>query len=88
MPPARQPDQISRTHEYLTRDEVERTVTAARQAGGRLAERAPLLIMMVWRHRFQASELTALFNKRVVLIATAQAQKAADYVLNHESTVD
>jgi hypothetical protein len=44
--------------------------------------------MMAWRHRFQASESTALFNKRTVVMATAQAQKAADYVLNHESTVD
>jgi hypothetical protein len=34
LPPARQPNQASRTPEYLTRDEVERMITAARQAGG------------------------------------------------------
>jgi hypothetical protein len=45
VPPARQPNQTSRTREYLTPDEVEWMVTAARQAGGRLVERDALLIM-------------------------------------------
>lgn len=60
QPPIRQPNQASRTREYLTPDEVERMITAARQAGGRLAERDSLLIMMAYRHGLRASELIAL----------------------------
>ena len=60
QPPIRQPNQASRTREYLTPDEVERMITAARRAGGRLAERDALLIMMAYRHGFRASELIAL----------------------------
>ncbi len=59
-PPIRQRNQASRAREYLTPDEVERLVTAARQAGGRLADRDALLIMMAYRHGFRASELIAL----------------------------
>jgi integrase len=60
LPPVRQPNQASRTREYLTPDEVERMITAARRADGRLAERDSLLIMMAYRHGFRASELIAL----------------------------
>jgi type 1 fimbriae regulatory protein FimB/type 1 fimbriae regulatory protein FimE len=60
QPPIRQPNQASRTREYLTPNEVERMTTAARRAGGRLAERDALLIMMAYRHGFRASELIAL----------------------------
>jgi integrase len=60
LPPIRQPNQASRTREYLTRDEVERMIVAARHAGGRLAERDTLLIMVAYRHGFRASELIAL----------------------------
>jgi type 1 fimbriae regulatory protein FimB/type 1 fimbriae regulatory protein FimE len=60
QPPVRQPNQASRTREYLTPDEVERMITAARRADGRLAERDALLIMMAYRHGFRASELIAL----------------------------
>jgi integrase len=60
QPPVRQPNQASRTREYLTPGEVERMVTAARRAGGRLAERDSLLIMMAYRHGLRASELIAL----------------------------
>ena len=35
-------------------------ITAARQAGGRLAERDALLIMMAYRHGLRASELSVL----------------------------
>jgi integrase len=35
-------------------------LTAARRAGGRLAERDSLLIMAAYRHGFRASELIAL----------------------------
>jgi len=59
-PPTRQPNQTSRSREYLTPDAVERMITAARQAGGRLAEHDALLIIMAWRHGFRASELIAL----------------------------
>ena len=60
LPPTRQPNQASRTREYLTPDEVERMITAARHAGGRLAERDALLIMTAYRHGLRASELIAL----------------------------
>lgn len=46
LPPIRQPNQARRTREHLTSDEVQRMMTAARRAGGRLAERDALLIMM------------------------------------------
>jgi len=60
QPPIRQPNQASRTREHLTPDEVERIIVAARRAGGRLADRDALLIMMAYRHGFRASELIAL----------------------------
>jgi integrase len=60
LPPIRQRNQASRTREYLTPDEVERMVVAARRAGGRLADRDALLIMTAYRHGFRASELIAL----------------------------
>jgi integrase len=60
QPPIRQPNQASRTREYLTPDEVERMITAARRGGGRLAERDALLIIMAHRHGIRASELIAL----------------------------
>ena len=60
QPPTRQPNGASRTREYLTADEVEQMITAARQGGGRLAERDALLIMVAYRHGLRASELTAL----------------------------
>ena len=60
LPPTRQPNEASRTREYLTPDEVERIIVAARHAGGRLANRDALLIMMAYRHGFRASELIAL----------------------------
>jgi type 1 fimbriae regulatory protein FimB/type 1 fimbriae regulatory protein FimE len=59
-PPVRQPNQATRTREHLTPDEVERLMTAARQAGGRLAERDTLLIMMAYRHGLRASELAGM----------------------------
>jgi type 1 fimbriae regulatory protein FimE len=59
LPPTRQPNQASRTREYLTPDEVERMIVAARRASGRLAERDALLIMTTYRHGLRASELIA-----------------------------
>jgi integrase len=60
LPPVRQPNKASRTREFLTPDEVERMIGAARRAGGRLAERDALLIMTAYRHGLRASELIAL----------------------------
>jgi type 1 fimbriae regulatory protein FimB/type 1 fimbriae regulatory protein FimE len=60
QPPTRQRNQASRTREYLTPDEVERMIVAARRAAGRLADRDALLIMIAYRHGFRASELIAL----------------------------
>jgi type 1 fimbriae regulatory protein FimB/type 1 fimbriae regulatory protein FimE len=60
QPPIRQRNQESRSREYLTPDEVERMIVATRQAGGRLADRDALLIMMAYRHGLRASELVAL----------------------------
>jgi integrase len=57
QPPIRQRNWASRTREYLTPDEVARMIVAERHAGGRLAERDALLIMMTYRHGFRASEL-------------------------------
>jgi integrase len=60
QPPVRQRNQASRTREYLTPDEVDRMITTARRAGGRLAERDALLVMIAYRHDLLASELIAL----------------------------
>jgi len=60
QPPTRQPNSASRTREHLTPDEVERMITAARGADGRLAERDALLILLGYRHGLRASELIAL----------------------------
>ena len=60
LPPIRQRNQASRTREYLTPHEVERMIVAARHAGGRLAERDALSIMLAYRHGLRASELIAL----------------------------
>jgi integrase len=60
QPPTRQRNDATRTREYLTPDEVDRMITATRQASGRLAERDALLIMIAYRHGLRASELIAL----------------------------
>src|SRR5260370_8293033 len=69
LPPIRQNNQASRTREYLTPEEVERMIVAARRAGGRLTERDALLIMMAYRHGFRASELIALRWEQIDLKA-------------------
>ena len=60
LPPIRQRNQATRTREHLTPDEVQRMITAARHAGGRLADRDALLVMVAYRHGLRASELIAL----------------------------
>ena len=69
LPPIRQRNQASRTREYLTPSEVERMIVAARHAGGRLAERDALSIMMAYRHGLRASELIALRWEQIDLKA-------------------
>jgi type 1 fimbriae regulatory protein FimE len=56
----RQQNQAVRTREHLTPEEVERLIIAARQTGGRVAERDALLILMAYRHGLRASELAQL----------------------------
>ena len=51
-------DPLSR--DYLTKDEVEAMIAAAKKACGRTADRDALLIMLAYRHGLRASELTAL----------------------------
>src|SRR5262249_23793894 len=70
-PPPRQSNQASRRHEHLTPDEVERMIAAAHQAGGRVAERDALLIMMAYRHGLRASELAGLRWDQIGLKAGA-----------------
>jgi type 1 fimbriae regulatory protein FimB/type 1 fimbriae regulatory protein FimE len=60
QPPTHQRNDVSRTREYLTPEEVERMVTAVRQAGSRLAKSDALLIMIAYRHGLRASEIIAL----------------------------
>src|SRR6266851_7912552 len=69
LPPIRQRNQASRTREYLTPNEVERMIVAARHAGGRLAERDALSIMMAYRHGLRAAELIALRWEQIDLKA-------------------
>jgi integrase len=59
-PPGRQPNDASQRRVYLTADEVERIILAARRTDGTLAERDAMLIMMAYRHGFRASQLIAL----------------------------
>ena len=69
LPPIRQRNRASRTREYLTPNEVERMIVAARHADGRLAERDALSIMMAYRHGLRASELIALRWEQIDLKA-------------------
>ncbi len=59
-PPVRRRNAETRSREYLTPGEVERMIIAARRAGGRMAERDALLILLAYRHGLRAGELIAL----------------------------
>ena len=48
------------SRDYLTRDEVDAMIAAARKAGGRTAERNALLIMLAYRQGLRATEVTSL----------------------------
>jgi integrase len=54
----RRPNAALRSREYLTSDEVERLITAAKQ--GRWGHRDATLLLVAYRHGLRASELTDL----------------------------
>ena len=59
LPPKRLPNKVVRTREYLTPDEVEGLITAAKNTG-RHGHRDATLILLEYRHGFRVSELIAL----------------------------
>lgn len=67
-PPRRVPNAARRPREYLTADEVDRLVAAARRLG-RHGERDAALILIAFRHGFRVSELVALRWSQVDLRA-------------------
>ena len=61
VPPRRLPSAERRPREYLTPEEVERLISAARKRiGARSPHRDATLILMAYRHGLRASELCAL----------------------------
>ncbi|HFD86971.1 MAG TPA: integrase [Gammaproteobacteria bacterium] len=58
-PPTRQSNSKSRSREYLTHDEVERLMKAARGLG-RHGHRDATLVLIAYRHALRVSELVAL----------------------------
>lgn len=69
LPPIRRPNGESRSREYLTPDEIESMIAAARHAGGRTSERDALLIMLGFRHGLRASEIVSLRWQQIDLKA-------------------
>jgi len=59
VPPLRRPNKDLRSREYLTADEVDRLMNAARSVG-RHSDRDSTLILMAFRHGLRVSELVAL----------------------------
>jgi site-specific recombinase XerD len=59
VPPKRVPNKDLRSREYLTSDEVDRLMTAARSTG-RHGHRDSTLILVAFRHGLRVSELVAL----------------------------
>ena len=59
LPPKRLPNKAVRSREYLTPDEVEGLITAAKNTG-RHGHRDATLILLEYRHGFRVSELIAL----------------------------
>lgn len=58
-PPLRRPNSEKRTREYLTPDEVEEMIDAAKDVG-RHGFRDALLILLMYRHALRVSELVDL----------------------------
>ena len=59
VPPLRRPNKDLRSREYLTADEVDRLMNAARSVG-RHRDRDSTLILLAFRHGLRVSELIAL----------------------------
>ena len=59
VPPARRKNSEARSREFLTPDEVERLITAAKSVG-RHTRRDATLILLAYRHGLRVSELVAL----------------------------
>ena len=59
VPPARRRNSEARSREFLTPDEVERLITAAKSVG-RHKRRDATLILLAYRHGLRVSELVAL----------------------------
>ncbi len=59
VPPLRRPNKDLRSREYLTADEVDRLMAAARSVG-RHGHRDATLILLAYRHGLRVSELVAL----------------------------
>ncbi len=59
VPPARRKNSEARSREFLTPDEVERLITAAKSVG-RHRRRDATLILLAYRHGLRVSELVAL----------------------------
>ena len=55
----RRPNSELRTREYLTSDEVEKLMKAAKQ-GGRYSQRDATLILIAYRHGLRAKEIAEL----------------------------
>jgi integrase len=60
VPPRRRPNAARRPREYLTADEVERLIAAARARPGRHGHRDATMILLAYRHGLRASELVGL----------------------------
>lgn len=59
LPPKRVPNRTVRSREYLTPDEVDKLIKAARHVG-RHGHRDATLILLAYRHGFRVSELVSL----------------------------
>src|SRR4051794_11320056 len=59
-PPRRLPNAERRQREYLTGEEVDRLIDAARSRLGRHGHRDATMILLAYRHGLRASELVAL----------------------------
>src|SRR3954447_21619780 len=60
VPPRRLANAARRPREYLTADEVEQLMTAARSRPGRYGHRDATMILLAFRHGLRVSELCAL----------------------------
>ena len=60
VPPRRVANAARRPREYLTAEEVERLMTAARSRPGRYGQRDATMILLAYRHGLRVSELVGL----------------------------